>query len=94
MEGSRSGVAPAGAAELVASLRARGVALRAQGEALVVDAPADALTATDRERIRAEKPAILALLAQEGAAPRPRVSRAGPLPLGLVQQRCFGIALE
>ena len=43
-------------------LRARGVTLRAEGDALNLRAPKGALTEADRDRLRREKAAILAWL--------------------------------
>jgi hypothetical protein len=60
-------------AELLADLRARGVVLDPDGGRLRVRAPADAWTAELRERVRAHKAELLALLsAAEDPGPAPR----------------------
>ena len=55
------------ATELLATLRADGFLLEANGDHLRVDAPADALTPEVQERLRTCKPTLLALLATEQA---------------------------
>jgi len=54
------------AAGLLANLRARGVALRADDGALVVDGPGDVLTPEVLAELRACKPEVLALLTSPG----------------------------
>lgn len=70
---------------LYAELRARGVALAADGDCLVTEG---VLTDDDRARIRALKPALLAIVADPAsevawrvAAMRPHATPAGPVPL-------------
>lgn len=64
-------------------LAARGVALSAEGGSLTLRAPRGALTEADRERLLAEKPAILArLAAPRGAAP----DDGSPFPLTEIQE--------
>lgn len=71
--------APAGqaqaAGQLLAGLRARGLTLRANGQGQLVASPPSGLTDEDRGLIRANKPALLALLEEEakvGQEVRPR----------------------
>lgn len=56
---------------IVAGLRHRGIRLRLEGDRLIAT-PASSLTSAEADRIRAHKPAIVALLAAPGA-PRPIV---------------------
>jgi amino acid adenylation domain-containing protein len=63
-------------------LQQRGVTLRADGDALTLRAPKGVLTEADRDRLRAEKPAILASLRQ-AAAP---ADATAPFPLTDIQQ--------
>lgn len=56
------------ALEHLLGLRARGVRLEADGEALAVDAPAGTLTPDDRAALVAHKAAVLALLRAERPA--------------------------
>jgi len=86
------GSGPESAAAFIARLRALGVVLRANGDALVCNAPSGVLTAELRNRIAERKPAILAELRAGRSAESavvPRADRSGPLPLGLVQQRMW-----
>lgn len=59
------------AAELLASIEARGVRVAPRGESLAV-APAGVLQDAEREALRARKPAILALLREREARRLPR----------------------
>jgi len=53
------------ATALLATLRADGFVLEANGDSLHIDAPADGLTPEVQDRLRAHKPTILALLDME-----------------------------
>jgi pyochelin synthetase len=67
-------------AAFLQDLERRGVSLSASGEELSLRAPRGVLTEADRDRLRAEKAAILALLRGEDAAP------GDPFPLTEIQQ--------
>ena len=67
------------AASFIASLRARGFSLRADGNALYVE-PRGALTPGDVARIGETKPAMLAVL--NAPKPMPRLSPDGSLHIG------------
>ena len=79
------------AAQLIVELEALGVRLWADGELLRYDAPGGALTGDDRERLRAAKSEIIALLEQRAASGDsiPRADRRQPLPLSFAQQRLW-----
>ncbi|WP_245650502.1 non-ribosomal peptide synthetase [Nocardia harenae] len=75
--------------DLVTDLRQRGVQLWADGDQLRFRAPQGALTADDRERLVAQKPALLEHLAQEQAEISITADPAAahdPFPLTPVQQ--------
>src|SRR5262245_7425804 len=63
------GALPVTAPQLVAAMTARGVKFRVVGDRLRVDAPAGELTEADWGTLAAEKPALLALLGDDGAPP-------------------------
>ncbi|SFK44292.1 amino acid adenylation domain-containing protein [Falsiroseomonas stagni DSM 19981] len=67
-------------AAFLQDLERRGVSLSASGDELSLRAPRGVLTEADRDRLRAEKPAILALLRGEDATPD------APFPLTEIQQ--------
>src|SRR5574341_839121 len=70
VSGDREGgaVSTTSVADLLAALEARGVRLRANGDRLVYEAPAGALTDADREVLKAAKPAVLAYLRSQRAS--------------------------
>lgn len=67
-------------------LRARGVVVRATGDTLDLDGPAEALTDDLLDRIRAAKPELLAALSQ----PDPAEAHT----LALLKTACEGLALD
>ncbi|HHO69806.1 MAG TPA: amino acid adenylation domain-containing protein [Gammaproteobacteria bacterium] len=83
------------AAELLQDLQARGIELRAEGERLLCNAPAGAMTEELKQAIAANKAALLEQLAAGGPA-RPvtgvelrPLPRDGDLPLSFAQQRLW-----
>jgi TubC N-terminal docking domain len=56
------------ALSLYHDLKARGVILKAQGECLKVDAPADELTDEDKTALKEFKPRLLKFLSRSGAS--------------------------
>ena len=76
--------------ELLSELRARGIRLWADGDALRYSAPAGALEPALRAELLQRKPEILALLRGASAAPRIRpAARDGDPPLSFAQQRLW-----
>jgi amino acid adenylation domain-containing protein len=80
--------------KFIDDLGKRGIDFRVTGESLVCDAPLDALTAAERDRIRELKPEIIAYLVPDAGIAQPvsrirSVPRDRPIPLGLVQQRMW-----
>jgi amino acid adenylation domain-containing protein/non-ribosomal peptide synthase protein (TIGR01720 family) len=76
--------------ELIRLLSSLGVKLWVEGEALKFSAPKGVLTDDLKDRLRARKEAIRALLQGAGQAAEislPRVPRTGPLPLSFAQER-------
>ncbi len=91
--------------QLIADLQTRGIRLLADGGRLILDAPKGALEPQELERIRANKPGLLAHLhAEQEAADIGRVARADgwkPLPPALhpaysllTTCRRYGVALR
>jgi len=77
---------------LVADLEARGASLRVAGEKLVIDAPKGAVSTELAHAIRKQKESIVQLLRDRSpdlSLPATPLSRAEPLPLGVIQQRIW-----
>ncbi|MGB7948960.1 MAG: amino acid adenylation domain-containing protein [Candidatus Binatia bacterium] len=82
-------------AELLSRLREHNIKVSADNGQLVVNGPRDSLTAELRAELAAKKRAVLDLLANRAASPRPDVpplrpaSREGRIPLSFSQQRLW-----
>jgi amino acid adenylation domain-containing protein len=78
---------------LLTELHQQGVKLWVDGEQLRINAPKGVLTPALTDRLKAQKPALMALLREAEAGPRTPpirpVERTGPLPLSFAQQRLW-----
>lgn len=82
---------------LIHTLHARGIELRAEGEALKLNAPRGAMDAELAARVRSQKPELLAFLhqaagADAGAEDVPRVDDGAPLAMTRPQERLWTVA--
>lgn len=82
---------------LIRTLQARGIELRAEGDALKLNAPRGAMDADLAAQVRAQKPELLAFLHQAagagaGAAAIERVDDAAPILMSRPQERLWTVA--